>query len=69
MREVGNDLIVELVVLLGFLFTLYIGEKAVLFLFQGALLFGKYPVAYLFDGADIALICCFTVRSCQRVFG
>jgi hypothetical protein len=68
LRAVAEDILIEFVALLGSLLTLYAGQRLTVFFFQGALLFGRYPKEYLFDAGDIALICCFTIRSCQKIF-
>jgi hypothetical protein len=70
----GQGLIIEFVGLIGFLLILWAGDWAVNALWGPSLLFEHghsegIPVKWIFDVGDIALVLCFTVRSCMRIFG
>jgi hypothetical protein len=67
-RQKLEDLALDAIGLLGFLFILYLGEMAVKYLFGDVMLFGRYPFAYMIHGSDIALIVCFTINSCRKIF-
>ncbi len=67
-RQKLEDLALDAIGLLGFLFILYLGEMVVKHLFGDVLLFGQYPFVYMIHGSDVALIVCFTINSCRKIF-
>ncbi len=67
-------LVIEFVGLIGFLLILWVGDWVVHALWGPVLLLEHgtgegIPVKWIFDIGDIALVFCFTARSCTRIFG
>jgi hypothetical protein len=67
LKDEGQNLLIELIQLAGFLLILKAGEVLVQWLFHDALVFGIFPKAWLFDAGDVGLIFCFCWRSCVQL--
>lgn len=68
LRREGEDLLIDLVQILGFIVILYIGDFAVHLLFGEAKLFNEFPTEWLFQSGDVGLVICFSLRGCLRIF-
>jgi hypothetical protein len=67
-REKLNDMVVELIQVVGFNAILFIGYWLSRFLFGRVMLVGRYPMDWLFDVGHAALVICFSTRSCLLMF-
>ncbi len=69
LRREGENLLIELVQVIGFILVLFLGQLLVHSLFGGKKLFDAFPTEWLFEAGDVGLVACFSIRGCIRLFG